>query len=505
MKIRIGNDIRLNVALKSDADFTLTDIKTIKAYLINTNGDTYANCQPKRYPKEPFPDYYVPDQYNTGNCDIPCYFTQPYEYMNPYIYNPTMFNHMSGLYHIGYTGFGYFPTHFTQAPTINCNYNFDCLDKNMIEVQATIKTDLQVIQVYFPAANQLQVGTYKLVLVMDVNGTGWNSYNTRTCTYDYGDVFDLSQDEDAVCGNVTIDVTKTFTVRSLTLTAVSQNLDIFGTTLLKAVTTNSIGATSTLTSADITNTQIVCYESNGSISANQSLYSIQPDTTTNYVAKVTNMSAVNGQYCLVTLYAKNNIFDTVKISTSTVIADPAVTSISVTPTSASVLNGESVTLIVTINGTNLTGGASTTFAYNSKVDTIATATQYVSRITVQPNKTTVYRVYAENDISKYQDVVITINNPNSIVNSITLDKNTATVNNNQSVTFTATVDGTYLTGGAIADDQTAVCNNTTAITTKYVTTITITPKTYGTTTYRIYSVDNNTIYKDVTITNNQTT
>ena len=51
MKIRIGNDIRLNVALKSDADFTLTDIKTIKAYLINTNGDTCYNCQPQRYPK----------------------------------------------------------------------------------------------------------------------------------------------------------------------------------------------------------------------------------------------------------------------------------------------------------------------------------------------------------------------------------------------------------------------------------------------------------------------
>jgi len=51
------------------------------------------------------------------------------------------------------------------------------------------------------------------------------------------------------------------------------------------------------------------------------------------------MSAVNGQYCLVTLYTMDNIFDTVKISTATTIADPVVTSISVIPESASVLNG----------------------------------------------------------------------------------------------------------------------------------------------------------------------
>ena len=36
-----------------------------------------------------------------------------------------------------------------------------------------------------------------------------------------------------------------------------------------------------------------------------------------------------------------------------------------------------------------------------------------------------------------------------------------------------------------------------------VSTITITPKAFGTTTYRIYSIDNNTIYKDVTVTNTQ--
>ena len=500
MKIRIGNDIRLNVALKSDADFTLTDIKTIKAYLINTNGDTCYNCQPQRYPKEPFPDYYVPDAYNTGNCDVPCYFTQPYEYMNPYVYNPTTYNQCTGLYRFNYRGFGYYPSHYCPEPTVSNNFN--CSD-NTIEVTATIKTDTNVIQVYFPAASQLQLGTYKLVLIMDVNGVGWNSYNMRTCTYDYGDVFELSDADDAVCGSVTIDVVKTMKVRSVTVTAVTSNLNIFDTTLLKAVTVNSIGATATLTSNDISKTELVCYESNGSISANQSIYKIQPDTTTDYVAKVTNMSAVNGQYCLVTLYTMDNIFDTVKISTATTIADPVVTSISVIPESASVLNGQSVTLVATVKGTSLTSGASTTFGYSSKVDTIETDTQYISRIIVQPTKTTVYRVYAENDISKYQDVVITINNPNTVVNSISVDKDTATTTNNHSVTFTATIDGTYLTGGAIADDQTAVCTNTTSIITKYVTTVTITPKVFGTTTYRIYSVDNNTIYKDVTINNTQ--
>lgn len=181
MKIRIGNDIRLNVTLPTDIDYQLTDIKRIRAFLINTTADTCINGLPKRFPNHPFPDYYTPSAYNTGECDVPCYYTQPYEHTNPYVFDPSYKNPYMyfgaapcgpgfpmGLDPWFRHGFGYRPRHLFMTPNLNRPNN------NVFMAPCTVSTEKGVIQVYFPANKQYQVGIYKLVLVADVYDFGWN-------------------------------------------------------------------------------------------------------------------------------------------------------------------------------------------------------------------------------------------------------------------------------------------------------------------------------------------
>ena len=136
MNIKIGNDIRLNVVLNDQYSFEITDIKKIKAYLTNTSNVGTA------YPNQTYPLYYNASGYNTNNCGVPTYYTLPYDHG------------FNGLY----TGFGYNPRH--------TNYNNQCV--NSFFAPHTLNKEEGSIQVYFPASQQLTVGTYKLTLVLDV-------------------------------------------------------------------------------------------------------------------------------------------------------------------------------------------------------------------------------------------------------------------------------------------------------------------------------------------------
>ena len=62
MKVRIGNDIRINLTIKGPKEYTYTNVKQIKCLIINEClGDCGCDCEcgrcpiERRFPMEPFP------------------------------------------------------------------------------------------------------------------------------------------------------------------------------------------------------------------------------------------------------------------------------------------------------------------------------------------------------------------------------------------------------------------------------------------------------------------
>ena len=60
------------------------------------------------------------------------------------------------------------------------------------------------IESIFQATSQLYVGTYKMIVVLTVFESGWGNNNLHTYTIDYGELFELVDDETGLSGNITI-------------------------------------------------------------------------------------------------------------------------------------------------------------------------------------------------------------------------------------------------------------------------------------------------------------
>jgi len=76
MDIRIGNDIKMNLTLKGPNDFDKNNIKEVRCYLINTTLEDGCCCDggcpiERRFPREPFPQYYMPTPYTLHGCGKP--------------------------------------------------------------------------------------------------------------------------------------------------------------------------------------------------------------------------------------------------------------------------------------------------------------------------------------------------------------------------------------------------------------------------------------------------
>ena len=326
MNIKIGNDIRLNVVLNDQYSFEITDIKKIKAYLINTSNVGTA------YPNQTYPLYYNASGYNTNNCGVPTYYTLPYDHG------------FNGLY----TGFGYNPRH--------TNYNNQCV--NSFLAPHTLNKEEGSIQVYFPASQQLTVGTYKLTLVLDVYEYGWCNTNTRTYSFDYNDVFTLTSD--GATGDQVINTDGSSPVDSLEITSDPGDLIIGGVSHLQAVAYKKDATVSILTKQNIIKTTVKCYNIDASVSSNQAIFTFDYSDIAGSYGTITNISATLGQYCLVTSYYSDDPtkFDTLKITSlgSGTSTETVVTNITVTPTSATIDQDEDLTVNSTVTGQNLTGG-----------------------------------------------------------------------------------------------------------------------------------------------------
>lgn len=204
MKVRIGNDICLNVALISNSEDYI-NIKSLQAYLIKTTETI--NCPAEeekifqyigRFPIELGVPAYNSTKYNLCHCGNPTFHVRPVQNVVPV-----------------YAGFGVYPHTFDGLMTaFDPYYNHlwsiskakpikkdPDADKYLARVYATRYPNK--VKVYFPAEDQKELGTYKLVIVAKIYEPGYGSNNLKTVTMDYKEVFTLvgsSDEADVVRG-----------------------------------------------------------------------------------------------------------------------------------------------------------------------------------------------------------------------------------------------------------------------------------------------------------------
>lgn len=204
MNIRIGNDIKVNFTIKIPKQDYSLNIKQIRCYFINTsceNSQSYCDIV-KRFPKEPFPQFYTPSKYTLHNCGKFEYNVDPYYTKCDYsIYDCFHDPH----WWPDYNGFGINPSHF-----INCfHHNNHNSDFPKYLAYSEILKEENRVSTYFPATKQIMAGTYKLVVVLVLYEEGWNENNLHTCTTDYGNIFNLVCGDEGQSGDVVINLDET--------------------------------------------------------------------------------------------------------------------------------------------------------------------------------------------------------------------------------------------------------------------------------------------------------
>lgn len=227
MKVRIGNDICLHVTLLGNQGIDYINIKSIRAFLINTSKQQDLDAQRRydsvhyhdemedrrrvvkyvgRFPAEPHCRPYHGTPYDLLHCGHPTFHVHPVWAVAPYV------------------GFGVYPHTFDPFHNHLWGYDdmMDLHDKMLMkdedykeqygrcEFMAPVMATDQpnVVDVHFPAENQIYKGNYKLMLIVKLYEPGYGRNNLRTVTMDYQDIFTLvgSSNEEGASGNITISV-----------------------------------------------------------------------------------------------------------------------------------------------------------------------------------------------------------------------------------------------------------------------------------------------------------
>lgn len=251
MKVRIGNDIRLNLTLKGPRNYDEKNIKQLRCYLVNTSVTKCFGHDPnccgchKHDHVCGKPTYHVYPHCFWNSCEIPCcrHKKYPFTPCDP-AFGPGPLppkyekdcccdchkhccNHeycryghldpMSKCFDHHRCGFGccghnhcfwddslfdniYFRPGYCDFVSPHCDEDFKYL------APSRMAEGKNKIQTYFPACDQYMCGDYKLVVVMVVYESGWGRCDLHTYTIDYGTAVTLVDDESGIDGDVTIDV-----------------------------------------------------------------------------------------------------------------------------------------------------------------------------------------------------------------------------------------------------------------------------------------------------------
>lgn len=187
-KIRIGNDVRLNITLRGARTYNSANIKQLRCYLINTDYDDKHSCDTCK------------DKYSIHACGCPAYHVWPTHKRykedecpcREHAYPP-----------VPLWGKPMRPVHPVHPIDPVCP---DAPDWCKYLCPSKLGSAENSAIVYFPACDQLMTGTYKLVAVITTFEPGWGETNLRTYTVDYGTVIELVSDGSGVSGDIEIDV-----------------------------------------------------------------------------------------------------------------------------------------------------------------------------------------------------------------------------------------------------------------------------------------------------------
>lgn len=191
MNIRIGNDIKVTFTIKGPAKTDTINMKSLRVYFVNSSS---SECPfVKRFPSEPFPQFYTPSKYTVCGCGKYEYNTMPHYNKCEYAVCSEGFHD----YHLwpSYNGFGITPKKFV-----------DCCEPTLNDFTAPyiLEEDTNKVSAYFPACMQ-KIGQYRMVVIITAYEAGWGKSNLHTYTIDYGQMFTITNDQTAISGNVEID------------------------------------------------------------------------------------------------------------------------------------------------------------------------------------------------------------------------------------------------------------------------------------------------------------
>lgn len=168
------------------------NIKSLQAYVVNSTMQTEITDDLRkktrflgRFPRELFIYSYESTAYDIKSCGYPSYRAFPHDYaIEPY------------------HGFGVYPRwRDIYSPLPNCK---------LTEYRAKVKStsDKDVVEVFFPAEEQLFTGKYNLIIVAKIYQDGYACNNLRTITMDWRNIFTLvdNSDEEGVDNAVTLEV-----------------------------------------------------------------------------------------------------------------------------------------------------------------------------------------------------------------------------------------------------------------------------------------------------------
>ena len=205
-KIRIGNDIRLNLTLRGPRTYNRANIKQLKCYFVNTSMiDSFQvdcqNCcnQCNKYAQGCgyisrccHPKYHVLPHccyHDCRNNDFRCsnYFGCITDH---HVYNPAVGNCILP------------PKYNKPYDAVSC---CNCDDFTYL-AYSRVLPKANAIQCYFPVNDQAFCGIHKLIIRVIVYEPGWGRTDLRTYTMDYGDVIELVDDNTGISGDITVDV-----------------------------------------------------------------------------------------------------------------------------------------------------------------------------------------------------------------------------------------------------------------------------------------------------------
>lgn len=171
MDIRIGNDIRMQITLLGDGEYTQSNIVKLDAKLVNVSLKP-GHCHH-------FPKFYDPTPYTTHNSGVPTYHVHPHYRIDEYCQFHPEFTEPH--WWPNYCGFGV------------CSKKFCCHDSDILEQHLFCKIiDTNKIEAVFESRHQKFPGEYALIVKYTVYEPGYGPDNLHTYVADYGVVFNLT-------------------------------------------------------------------------------------------------------------------------------------------------------------------------------------------------------------------------------------------------------------------------------------------------------------------------